>query len=147
MKQMQAPESVEILGSGLAGWLHNLEEHEILPIMERHGLSESEVDPEGWYPMSLINEMQRVLYARDGGPQLLTAIGKGTADAIVPAMNPENIEDALHNNTDIPNDMVYGFIWQAINLAKQSSERFVLKPVSGYYPNSEEGAVFELEWR
>lgn len=56
-----------------------------------------------------------------------------------------NNEARLWNNTNAPNDYVFGQVWETARLLN-AGKQFVVSPVSGYYPGSTEGAVFQLEW-
>ncbi len=78
-------------------------------------------------------------------PYLFTTFIRGVLDEY--GFHSEWISDTqvrVTNKTNLPNDHLYGWLWEVMRLLSQG-QRFVVKPVSGYYPHSTEGAVFEIE--
>jgi hypothetical protein len=52
----------------------------------------------------------------------------------------------ITNNSIVPNEMIYGYIWEMCSLITGDGGSFTLAPISGYTPGGTERAVFELEW-
>lgn len=50
------------------------------------------------------------------------------------------------NNTGIPNDLMFGYLWEGIRTLVGHGKQFRVAPISGYYEGSTEGAVFEVSW-
>lgn len=50
------------------------------------------------------------------------------------------------NNTGIPNDLIYGYLWEGLRILVPEPKDFTVAPISGYYRDSPEGAVFEVRW-
>ncbi|MEO1288673.1 MAG: hypothetical protein AAFV93_12965, partial [Chloroflexota bacterium] len=50
------------------------------------------------------------------------------------------------NNTQVPNDLIYGFLWECLRVTKPEGKGFNLMPLSGYDANSTKGAKFEISW-
>jgi len=52
----------------------------------------------------------------------------------------------ITNNTDAPNDLMYGYLWEMLRLLIDADEHFQVLPVRNYQLGSEDGAVYEISW-
>ena len=50
------------------------------------------------------------------------------------------------NNTQVPNDLIYGFLWECVRVTRPEKSRFAIMPLEGYDRKSEVGAKFEVSW-
>lgn len=50
------------------------------------------------------------------------------------------------NNTNIPNDLMFGYLWETSRILKVVDRHFVVSPLTDYYNNPTEGATFKIEW-
>ena len=174
-KQFQPIEGMEVIGLTLIGMAHNLEERRTRPIMEKYGLDLSTLDPEGWYPQSLISEVAQAIHKQSSSDALI-ATGKALAQRIpaeqIPDIEaflldwkerqkqdlrnaPENWgllaekkgENHYHliNNTTFSNESLFGFLWQLF--ANYSTANKIKFVVKPIYGfGTDMGATFEAKW-
>ena len=50
------------------------------------------------------------------------------------------------NNTDAPNDIVYGYLWETLRQLISEHEHFQVLPIKNFGPDAEDGAVYEISW-
>ena len=58
----------------------------------------------------------------------------------------DNNKFEVWNNTQVPNDLIYGFLWECLRKTRGEGKRFLIKPLAGYNRESEVGARFEVSW-
>ena len=50
------------------------------------------------------------------------------------------------NNTDLPNDVMFGYLWEMFRLLTTPSQKFSIIPIRNYSHDSNIGAVFDVQW-
>jgi len=50
------------------------------------------------------------------------------------------------NNTEIPNDVMFGYLWEMLRLLAAPQQTFSLIPIRNYSHDSKVGAVFDVRW-
>ncbi|MEM9951893.1 MAG: hypothetical protein AAF846_09850 [Chloroflexota bacterium] len=174
--QMVSPEDLQIAGIVINQFRGNLAEDITDPIMDAHNLID--IDDEGFYPATVVDEIYKEIYGDGTGQQALVAMGKASAKTTLDFIKPDNPKDVLDNihnvftaylrnmpegfgiivtekegntfevwnNTQVPNDLIYGFLWECLRVTKPEGKGFNLMPLSGYDANSTKGAKFEISW-
>lgn len=174
--QTVAPPGAEMVGQSIADWTDNLEKEITDPVFQKHGLHNIDPDAwySLEIVVDLYQEMLQssgggmalvAMGKASAGPvqeifkfksyqEFLDGAGKPFRAAI------RNIPDEygltvvqkgekhyeITNNSVVPNDMIYGYLWEMLKLIRQPGQSHVFRPVSGYTPGSTKRAVFELSW-
>ncbi|NDJ36563.1 MAG: hypothetical protein GYB64_18075 [Chloroflexi bacterium] len=78
MREYTCAPEVEVLGGNVLGFIHNVQEDEIKPALEKMGLTE--IKPEEWYPLKDWLEVLNDLNRRGNTMYNFVAVGIGIAE-------------------------------------------------------------------
>lgn len=174
--QMEAPEGLTIAGIVLSQFRDNLARDITDPIMDKHSLIniDNEVFYSAKIMDEIYREIfygtngQQILVAMG------KASATTTLDFIKPK-SPNDILDNIHNvftaylrnmpegfgmivkklddrkfevwnNTQVPNDLIYGFLWECLRQTRGEDNNFLIIPLADYNRDSAIGARFEVSW-
>ncbi|MEL6309495.1 MAG: hypothetical protein AAFR81_23145 [Chloroflexota bacterium] len=175
-KQMESPEQLEIAGIVINQFKNNLAQEITNPIMKEYDLTDiddeafypSSVVDKLYKAVYKDGNGQQALVAMG------KASATTTLDFIQPE-TPKDVLDNIHNvftaylrnmpegfgiivtelddnkfkvwnNTQVPNDLIYGFLWECVRMTRGDKKRFAVMPLEGYDRKSEHGAKFEVSW-
>jgi hypothetical protein len=174
--QTVAPPGSEMVGQSIADWVDNLEKEITDPVFKKHGLNDidpeawysleivvdiyQEILQSDGGGMALVamgkasaGPVQEI-FNFESFEEFLNGADKPFRAAIrnIPdeyGLTINRIADKhykITNNSVVPNDMIYGYLWEILKLVRQPGQNYTFRPVSGYSPGSTERAVFELSW-
>ncbi len=174
--QTKAPPGAEMVGQSIADWVDNLNREITDPVFKKHGLDNIDPEAwySLEIVVDLYHEMLQsegggpalvAMGKASAGPvqeifkfssyeEFLDGAGKPFKAAI------RNIPDEygliitrrgdkhyeITNNSIVPNDMIYGYLWEMLKLVREPGQEYTFRPLSGYSPGSTQRAVFELKW-
>lgn len=175
-KQMHAPDDVTIAGLIINQFRGNLASDVTDPIMDAHNLTDVDDEAFYPLSIvnSIYREIYADGSGRQALVAMGKASAKTAMDFIQPD-SPQDVLDNVHNlftaylrnmpdgfgvivtqneqdnyvvwnNTNVPNDLMYGFLWECLRLTKAEGKPFTILPTSGYEYDSEVGAKFEITW-
>ena len=52
----------------------------------------------------------------------------------------------ITNNTDAPNDLMYGYLWEMLRQLITDDEHFEVLPIKNFEAGSKYGAIYEISW-
>lgn len=173
--QTKAPEGAEIVGQSVADWVDNLNKGLTDPVFEKYGLSEIDpegwysldiiidlyrgmAESEGGSaslvamgkasakPVYDIFEFKSFEDFIKNGDKPFKAAIRNIPDEY--GLSTEKVGERHYrivNNSIVPNDMIYGYLWEMFRIIPHTWEDYSFIPVSGYSPGSTERAVFEIK--
>lgn len=105
------PEDSLIQGSSLHGFLTGLMSEDIRPHLEEvladYGYDIDEIDPTGWYPLSITMDVSRALVEKTRNALILVSVGTGLVDSLELPGEIDSIPTSIelliqffHNETD-----------------------------------------------
>lgn len=172
--QTKAPEGGEIVGQAVKDWVDNINKEYTDPIFAQHDLTEIDpegwysldliVDLYRSFAVSEGGAASLVAMGKASARPVHDAFQFSSfEDFLENAGKPfkasiRNIPEEygltvtqkgtrhyeIINNSVVPNDMIYGYMWEMFRLLPQTWEGYRFRPVSGYGPGVTERAVFEL---
>ncbi|MGB7339165.1 MAG: hypothetical protein WBC91_09760 [Phototrophicaceae bacterium] len=174
--QMDSPEDLTIAGIVINQFRQNLARNVTDPIMEAHGLTDIDDEKfyPASVMDAIYREIFDGGNGSQPFVAMGRASAKTTLDFIKPE-SPNDVLDNIHNvftaylrnmpegfgiivndlgdntfnvwnNTQVPNDLIYGFLWECIKETTPRGQQFSLIPSDDYNSDSTVGAHFTISW-